>query len=117
LPVAPTASPAVDPTRLFAALTTPLTPVVPLPNVTAPTATVGLRCQLDELTKKLPLASAVTPSRPIKSKSFEPRSVLRSSPVLPLNKYTAPASRPPASSKGAVTTTLPVLSATTECPN
>ena len=38
-------------------------------------------------------------------------------PVWPLNRYTAPASVPPASSYGEVTTTSPVASGTTDEPN
>ena len=74
----PTASPAAVPTRLLLALTVPLTPVVPLPHVTAPTMLVTLLitvCQLAELTTKLPFESAVTPVLPTRSKSVEPRSV------------------------------------------
>src|SRR5262245_14049334 len=51
------------------------------------------------------------------SPAVDPSSVLISAPVAPLNRYTAPASWAPASSNGAVTTTLPVLRASTECPN
>jgi hypothetical protein len=48
-------------------------------------------------------------------KAEEPRRVLISAPVAPLNKYTAPASVPPASSKGEVITTFPVLNGTSGC--
>ena len=51
------------------------------------------------------------------SPACDPRSVLIRAPVAPLNRYTAPALDPPASSNGDVTTTFPVLSGTTESPN
>ena len=48
--VAPTGSSAVLPTRLFVALTAPLTPAVPLPHVTAPAEAAAPLVQLGLLT-------------------------------------------------------------------
>src|SRR5262249_54822549 len=107
--------------RLLAALTTPLTPLVPLPKVTAPTFATAPLSQCRLTTTKLPLVSAITPSKsgepsPMVSRGLDPSNVLMSSPVAPLNRYTAPASVPPASSYGDVITTLPVLKGSTVCP-
>src|SRR5262245_15840538 len=88
---------------------------MPLPQVTAPALAMPPLSQFGFATTKLPFESAVT--IPPKSLAVEPRNVLIRAPVEPLNRYTAPAFRPPASSKGDVMTTLPVLSGTTVVPN
>src|SRR5262245_22824990 len=77
-PPLPTWSAPRVPTRLLAAETVPLTPLVPLPHVTAPASTTTLS-QNRLTTTKLPFGSAVT-LLPIWSPAA-PRSVLISAPV------------------------------------
>src|SRR5262249_4946448 len=91
----------VDPTRLLAAETTPITPVVPLHQVAAPALTMAPLSQLELATTKLPFESAVTPSAPIRSLTVQPTRLLVMdtaplTPVVPLHQVTAPTSvKPP----------------------
>src|SRR5207248_2808278 len=99
MPPLPTASPLVEPTRLLAAETVPARPVVPLPQVAAPTME-PLFCQKGLATTKLPLLRAVTPPLPTWSPPVEPTRLLLvetapTVPVLPLLQVTAPTMLPP----------------------
>src|SRR5215470_17199933 len=94
-PPFPTASFALVPTRLFALVICPETPVVPLAKVTAPApaAPVTVLVQLEVVTRKLPLGSVVMlfDPPPTASPAELPVSALISAPVVLLNRYTAPA--------------------------
>src|SRR5438046_1793061 len=90
----PTKSPPAEPTRLLAAETVPVPPLLPLPHVAAPrppfTAELAATC--------LPLVSAVTPALPTRSLALLPTRLLAAetvptTPLPPLPHVTAP--RPP----------------------
>ena len=72
----------VEPTRLFASLTTPVSPVLPSTHVAAPTAAAPTCHELLSTTKSL-LPTSVTPSEPIWSPVADPVRVLIVSAPLP----------------------------------
>ena len=110
----PTLSLAWLPTREFAAETTPLTPLVPLAQVSAPALVAVPFAQATERTKKLPLErvtmcpkAAVVPhedKQPTESPALSPVSVEIRAPVRLLYKYTAPELVATALSRGDTTT-------------
>ena len=65
----------------------------------------------------MPFVRAVTPTPPTPSLAVDPVSVEIRAPVVPLNRYTAPALEAAMESVGAVTTTLPLERARTLFPN
>src|SRR5437764_1011748 len=93
---APTSSAALEPTRLFAALTAPTTPLVPLPNVAAPAFVTAPLAQLK--LRKIGRASwsaVMHPSLTL-SPAVEPTSVFAAltvptTPPVPLPNVAAPA--------------------------
>src|SRR5262249_4712039 len=93
----PTRSPAVVPTRLFAAEMTPLTAVVLLPTVTAPESTAVLLSQNGLARTKLPSFKTVGAFEPTLSFAEEPTRLFAAeieptTPVESLKTVAAPAS-------------------------
>ena len=72
------------PTRLLVEETTPLTPVVPLPQVTAPASATAPLSQVELRTIKLPLVNAVNTQVADGSFAVLPVSVLIRTLVAPL---------------------------------